>query len=203
MLAAMHTYLDFEVSLLEIDPRIWRRFQLGADDTFGDLHVAIQDSFDWDKDHMWVFRTAGRDPRTLAGPGPSVLDYESDEIPDAWEVKLSQHFRRVSMTCRYTYDFGDNWVHAVKLRQRVTSAERFGRASSRAVVRLRRKTPGGPLDTGTCSRWSRPATTPGKGIPTSCPAGSIPGSRTGSISPPPRRHSTSKPSCVAPERPGA
>ena len=136
MLAAMHTYLEFEVSLLEIDPRIWRRFQLGADDTFGDLHVAIQDSFDWDKDHMWVFRSAGRDRRTLAGPGPSVLDYESDEIPDAWEVKLTQHFRRVSMTCRYTYDFGDNWVHAVKLRQRVTSAEPFGRrliAGSRAA----------------------------------------------------------------------
>ena len=136
MLAAMHTYLEFEVSLLEIDPRIWRRFQLGADDTFGDLHLAIQDSFDWDRDHMWMFRTAGRDRRTLAGPGPSELDYESDEIPDAWEVKLTQHFRRVSMTCRYTYDFGDNWVHAVKLRRRVTSAEQYQRhlvAGSRAA----------------------------------------------------------------------
>jgi len=121
----MHTYLEFEVSLLDIDPRIWRRFQLGADDTFGDLHVAIQESFDWDKDHMWVFRTAGRDRRTLAGPGPSELGYRSDEIPNARDVKLTQHFRRVSMTCRYTYDFGDNWVHAVKLRRRMTSAERF------------------------------------------------------------------------------
>ena len=40
------------------------------------------------------------------------------------------------MACRYTYDFGDNWVHAVKLRQRVTSAERFQRrlvAGSRAA----------------------------------------------------------------------
>ena len=136
MLPAMHTYLEFEVSLLDIDPRIWRRFQLGADDTFGDLHMAIQESFDWDKDHMWVFRTAGRDRRTLAGPGASELGYRSDEIPDAWDVKLTQHFRRVSMTCRYTYDFGDDWVHAVKLRQRVTSAERFQRrlvAGSRAA----------------------------------------------------------------------
>ena len=132
----MHTYLEFEVSLLDIDPRIWRRFQLGADDTFGDLHVAIQESFDWDKDHMWVFRTAGRDRRTLAGPGPSELGYRSDEIPNARDVKLTQHFRRVSMTCRYTYDFGDNWVHAVKLRRRMTSAERFQRllvAGSRAA----------------------------------------------------------------------
>lgn len=127
MLAAMHTYLEFEVSLLDIDPRIWRRFQLGAHDTFGDLHVAIQDSFDWDRDHMWLFRTSGRDRRTLAGPDASILDYESDDIPDAWSVKLTQHFRRVSMTCRYTYDFGDNWVHAVKLRRRVATEERLRR----------------------------------------------------------------------------
>ena len=136
MLPAVHTYLEFEVSLSEIEPRIWRRFQLDADDTFGDLHLAIQDSFDWDRDHMWVFRTSGRDRRTLAGPGASVLDYDNPDIPDAWSVKLTQHFRRVLMTCRYTYDFGDNWVHAVKLRQRVTTGERFQRrlvAGSRAA----------------------------------------------------------------------
>ena len=136
MLPPMHTYLEFEVSLLDIDPRIWRRFQLGADDTFGDLHEAIQDSFDWDTDHMWIFRVAGRDRRTLAGPGAFDLGFESDEIPDAWEVKLTQHFRRVSMTCRYTYDLGDNWVHAVKLRRRATTAERYHRrlvAGSRAA----------------------------------------------------------------------
>ena len=135
-LPAMHTYLEFEVSPLDIEPRIWRRSQLGAGDTFGDLHLATQDSFDWDKNHMWAFRAVGRDRRTLAGPVAFDLGYESDEIPDAWDVKLTQHFRRVSMTCRYTYDFGDNWVHAVKLWQRVTSAERFQRglvAGSRAA----------------------------------------------------------------------
>ena len=31
------------------------------------------------------------------------------------------------MTCRYTYDFGDNWIHAVKLRRRVATAERLRR----------------------------------------------------------------------------
>ena len=136
MLPVMHTYLEFEVSLLDIDPRIWRRFQLGVGDTFDDLHSAIQNSFDWDGDHMWAFEAAGRDRRTLAGPGAFDLGYESHEIPDAWDVKLTQHFRRVSMTCRYTYDFGDCWVHAVKLRRRVTNAERFHRrlvAGSRAA----------------------------------------------------------------------
>ena len=123
----MPVYLEFEVSLLEIEPRIWRRFQIDSDETFGGLHLAIQNSFPWDLDHMWMFHTAGRDRRTLAGPGAFDLGYDSDEIPDAWDVKLTRHFRRVSMTCRYTYDFGDNWIHAVKLRRRVTTEERFKR----------------------------------------------------------------------------
>ena len=63
MLPTMHTYLELEVSLLDIDPRIWRRFQLGADDRFGDLHLAIQDSFDWDKGpHVGL---------SCGGPGPT------------------------------------------------------------------------------------------------------------------------------------
>ena len=73
----------------------------------------------------FLVRRAGTDARLRARA--FELGYESDEIPDAWDVKLTQHFRRVSMTCRYTYDLGDNWVHAVKLRQRVTSAERYQR----------------------------------------------------------------------------
>ena len=133
----MPTYLEFEVSLLEIEPRIWRRFQLDANATFGDLHLAIQDSFDWDKSHLWDFRTKGRNRRALAGLRvDDMVGLDRDEIPDAWSVNLTQHFRRVAMTCQYVYDYGDNWVHAVKLRQRVTSAERFQRrliAGSRAA----------------------------------------------------------------------
>lgn len=121
----MPVYLEFEVSLLEIKPRIWRRFQIDADDSFGDLHLAIQNSFDWDGDHMWEFSTTGRNQLTLAGPSAYDLGYESDEIPDAWSVKLAQYFGGSARICRYTYDLGDYWIHAVKLRRRVTSPERF------------------------------------------------------------------------------
>ena len=72
----------------------------------------------------------------LAGPGTSELGYGDDEIPDAWSVRLKQYFKGSTRTCRYVYDFGDDWVHAVKLRPRVDSAERFQRrlvAGSRAA----------------------------------------------------------------------
>ena len=86
MLSVMLEYLEFDVSLLEIEPRIWRRFQLESEAHFGDLQMAIQASFEWDGDHMWEFYTKGRNGRTLAGPGAFDLGYVDDEIPDAWSV---------------------------------------------------------------------------------------------------------------------
>ena len=54
---AMRAYLEFEVSLRYITPRIWRRFQITANATFLDLHRAIQDSFGWQYAHLWQFQT--------------------------------------------------------------------------------------------------------------------------------------------------
>lgn len=42
----MAEYFDLEVSLLEIEPRIWRRFQLAAKSSFETLDDAIWDSCD-------------------------------------------------------------------------------------------------------------------------------------------------------------
>jgi hypothetical protein len=50
-------HLQFEVRLIGIKPRIWRRFQLAANATFQHLHNAIQDAFgdtvapDRERDH--------------------------------------------------------------------------------------------------------------------------------------------------------
>ena len=73
-------------------------------------------------------------------------------------------------------------------------------ALSQAAVPPRRKTAGGSADTGAWSRWSRPAMTPGGRIPTRCPAGSVPGSRTSSISLPPKPHSISRTASQMPYR---
>ena len=37
----MPKYFEFEISLLDIQPRIWRRFRLTADSSFETLHNAI------------------------------------------------------------------------------------------------------------------------------------------------------------------
>jgi hypothetical protein len=120
----MAEYFDLEVSLEGIKPRIWRRFLLAGDATFGDLHEAIQDSFGWESDHLYEFRDKkGR--QTIAR-----ADFEGagDEgSPTVDEVDLAFFFKKKGTKCQYVYDFGDNWQHAVELKGVVELPDTFGR----------------------------------------------------------------------------
>ena len=124
----MHSYLEFEVSLRSITPRIWRRFQITADATFMDLHWAIQVTFEWMNAHLWEFHTTGRPREVIAGiPSDSLMWSEDlEETPDARAVRLTSYFGTATQ-CIYWYDFGDDWLHTVKLRERVSSNDRFTR----------------------------------------------------------------------------
>ena len=123
----MAKYLEFKVSLLGIDPDIWRRFLLAESATFMDLHDAIQDAFGWEDYHLFEFREVkGR--QAIAGPPdyePEFVDEE--EIPKATEVKLKAVIARRGEKCLYVYDFGDNWEHAVEFMDLVELPERFKR----------------------------------------------------------------------------
>ncbi len=52
----MAKYFEFDIELLEIQPPIWRRFQLSAVSSFETLHDAIQDAFGWQRRHLYEFR---------------------------------------------------------------------------------------------------------------------------------------------------
>ena len=123
----MHAYLEFEVALRSITPRIWRRFQIAVNATFLDLHRAIQDSFGWEYAHLWQFQTPGRGAEVIAG-GPSDSPFASDweDTPDAGGIRLTRYFS-TAQQCVYWYDFGDDWLHTVKLRERLSSEDRFTR----------------------------------------------------------------------------
>lgn len=111
----MPRYYEFEVALQEIQPRIWRRLLLRTTATFADLHKAIQDSFGWMNYHLWEFRLPTWQGRPIAGlPGGEEYDRPT---PDAKRVKLNTYFtgKRVVEWCEYAYDFGDDWIHDVKL----------------------------------------------------------------------------------------
>jgi hypothetical protein len=123
------TYLDIEVSLSTVYPPIWRRFLLKATGTtFADLHHAIQDACGWYDYHLYQFDDAT--PSGLVGlaQSPHGIEESCDDTPAADHVPLARWVGKLTpRACRYTYDFGDDWVHDVVVRDLVESQERFFR----------------------------------------------------------------------------
>ena len=133
---AMPKYFDLEVSLLEIEPRIWRRFLLNGESTFEILHNAIQDAFGWQRQHLYEFRQldVSNSARTKS-PRPirriarcreaEILDDEV--VPYADELVVASFFAEKNDRCLYLYDFGDGWQHVVQLNDFTESTDSFTR----------------------------------------------------------------------------
>lgn len=127
----MPRYLDFEVTIV-LPRRVWRRFLLQKGASFYDLHRAIQDSFGWLDYHLFEFRHPGDPGRPVAGI-PDLDEWVGERpVPDAKKVRLKDYFwsgrgLMPPQWYEYVYDFGDDWVHEVKLRGEVSLPETFKR----------------------------------------------------------------------------
>lgn len=105
---------QFRLTLLEIEPSIWRRIQVPADYSFWDLHVAIQDSMGWLDYHLHEFLLKKPRGRKLVKIG--VPDTETDRnVLPGWEVPISSYFVEPGIIAAYNYDFGDGWHHEILL----------------------------------------------------------------------------------------
>lgn len=118
----MPNYLDIEVALDDVDPRIWRRFLLRERSTFLDLHEAIQDACGWQRAHLFAFR--GQDGSIVAGVPDDSGFGPSD--PDAAKVRAGDYLKR-RWSVVYEYDFGDSWLHTVELKEVVNHELKFVR----------------------------------------------------------------------------
>lgn len=101
---------QFQITLLDIDPAIWRRIQV-PDGTLADLHNHIQAAFGWENCHLHQFEIDGE----RYGPlGPEDFDF-SDDLLDEADVRLSALIPQSGRRSRwmYEYDFGDSWRHEV------------------------------------------------------------------------------------------
>ena len=107
---------QFKITLKGIKPPLWRRIQVPETYTFWDLHVAVQDAMGWQDYHLHDF--AIRNPRTKVKERIGIPDeddvYELG-ILSGWERNIADYFSMKNSTAAYVYDYGDNWVHAVKL----------------------------------------------------------------------------------------
>ncbi len=93
-----------KVTLAGSRPPIWRRLEVPSAITLRALHDVMQAAFGWEDYHMWVFES----PKGRYG----VADPEL-RIADAAAVRLDQLAPAPSGRLVYTYDFGDDWEHAI------------------------------------------------------------------------------------------
>ncbi len=99
---------QLRVSLIGIEPPIWRRLLVPQDVTLPRLHTILQVMMGWTNSHLHQFRVGDV---TFAEPhddfGPSPIDHR--------RVTLNQIAPRRGSTCTYEYDFGDGWNHLIEV----------------------------------------------------------------------------------------
>ena len=101
--------VQIKVTLLGTTPPIWRRLLVPADMTLEQLHNVLQETMGWDDDHLHDFRIG---QRRFGRPNPDRLMGRST-VANERTVRLITVLDKVGAKAVYTYDFGDNWQHAI------------------------------------------------------------------------------------------
>lgn len=104
---------QIKVALLCSSPPIWRRLLVPSDITLSDLHYLVQRAMGWDNSHLHEFHCRGK------RYGPTDPEQGGPDRIDERKVRLNQLLVRAGAKVAYTYDFGDNWEHAVVLEKRL------------------------------------------------------------------------------------
>jgi hypothetical protein len=101
---------ELNVTLLEVQPPVWRRLLMSADASLHRLHRNIQIAMGWEDRHLYEFRAGGQSYGDLEREG-------SGRLLDARTAKVKQLLPDVDSRILYEYDPGDGWEHEVRLVQ--------------------------------------------------------------------------------------
>src|ERR1035441_1290924 len=102
---------QLKITLLGIQPPIWRRIQVPSTIPLCCLHDALQAVLGWTDSHLHQFEKDGE-----YWGVPDDDGFEGDvEVIDESKVPASRILKAESDSMIYVYDFGDNWRHHVVL----------------------------------------------------------------------------------------
>jgi hypothetical protein len=96
----------FKVSL----GKVWRTIAISSEDTLHDLHLAIQEAFRFDNDHLYAFYMDNRRFSDYSFEHPY-----SDDGPWADDAVIGDIDLAVNQQFLYLFDFGDEWHFDVTL----------------------------------------------------------------------------------------
>lgn len=96
------------IELEGISPTIWRRIRVNSEMTMREFHHTIQIAMGWEDCHLYCFST--EDEKIT-----QIEFLETDDFLEDHEHTLSEFISEPGDLIVYTYDFGDDWRHIIKL----------------------------------------------------------------------------------------
>lgn len=101
-----------KIQLDDMDLPVIRRIEVPLTMRLADLHLVIQIAMGWENYHLYEFRVG----RAVAYgiPDPDWPESNTLSAKTATLADLLIHLKR-NKTFHYLYDFGDDWMHTVKL----------------------------------------------------------------------------------------
>ncbi|MFA5924433.1 MAG: plasmid pRiA4b ORF-3 family protein [Methylococcaceae bacterium] len=103
---------QLKVWLQEISPMVWRRLLVRSDSTIADLHYTIQIAIGWSDVHLNRFHIHGKDFGVYHDGGMRFADNPEEVVLSAFGFRTRERFI-------YEYDFGDEWLHEVRIEKRL------------------------------------------------------------------------------------
>jgi hypothetical protein len=102
---------QFKITLLDIEPPIWRRIQI-QDCTLQKLRNHIQQAMGWTNSHHYQFEIQ---KQCYGDPAMLSEGFDEFECLDSSKTLLSSILseRRKRFAFNYEYDFGDGWKHEI------------------------------------------------------------------------------------------
>jgi hypothetical protein len=101
--------LQLKISLLGIEPEIYRVVHLPDTTKLRNLHKVIQNVMEWGDYHLYEFV---RDRQRF---GPKSKDFNPPEMLNDNSVVVNDLLQKKRQKLQYIYDFGDEWVHEIRL----------------------------------------------------------------------------------------
>ena len=110
-LTPVHVY-QLKVWIQGISPMVWRRLLVRSDSTIADLHYTIQIAIGWSDTHLNRFHIHGKDYGGYHIGGMDFADNPERRYLADFGFRTCERFL-------YEYDFGDAWLHEVRIEQRL------------------------------------------------------------------------------------
>ena len=96
-----------KITLLEVEPPIWRRVIVPGDISLDRLHDVIQIVMGWEDYHLHVFTFGEKRYSERYKRG----DVEELSAADEAIVRLNELVKKPKVRFEYQYDLGDDWIH--------------------------------------------------------------------------------------------